>query len=467
MKVYVSYSHHDSEFAQRLATALMEAGIDVWIDRFKLQVGANIIETINKALAGADNIVVILSNSYTKSPWGSYEIGAFVVRETQTETRRVIPVLIEDCDVPLFLRELRYIDFRMGFDSPIKELIATLKTDVATKAVHPTPKQKEEGKLTSLDFQLRELRTHFDSGELSLFLGAGVSVEGGVPAWANLLRSLLASLFGKKLRGANKRDLSQRFAELFQKNFSPSALMIAQYLKNGLGNDFLETIRNALYPSDPKSCPLIDEIVELCRPQRNKQTLQSIVTFNFDNLLEENLTRSSIKHSPVYAEGQRPSRSELPVYHVHGFLPRQGPLTKDNDVVFSEDAYHSQFIDPFSWSNLTQLSHLNQYTCLFVGLSMTDPNLRRLLDVSMRRNPGRVANHYYFKKRYVVREVFSKTEKMEVEKELGQNPEDFVRLVHTMEEQDARNLGLNVIWVDTYEEIPVILKGIRVGQGAI
>ena len=43
------------------------------------------------------------------------------------------------------------------------------------------------------------------------------------------------------------------------------------------------------------------------------------------------------------------------------------------EVVFSEDAYHSQFMEPFSWSNLIQLNKLGQSTCLFVGLSLTDP----------------------------------------------------------------------------------------------
>jgi hypothetical protein len=61
-------------------------------------------------------------------------------------------------------------------------------------------------------------------------------------------------------------------------------------------------------------------------------------------------------------------------------------LHKENQIVFSEDSYHDQFVDPFSWSNLTQLNKFTQNTCLFIGLSMTDPNLRRLLDVAVRRD---------------------------------------------------------------------------------
>ncbi len=66
-------------------------------------------------------------------------------------------------------------------------------------------------------------------------------------------------------------------------------------------------------------------------------------------------------------------------------FPRSGKLTPENQIVFSKDAYHSQFIDSFSWSNLIQLNHLSQNVCVFLGVTLTDPNLRRLLDVSMRK----------------------------------------------------------------------------------
>src|SRR5262249_12487270 len=157
--------------------------------------------------------------------------------------------------------------------------------------------------------------------------------------------------------------------------------------------DFLSTLRVALYAAEAdrlrrrEESRLVSAIVELCRPQRSRETLRSIITFNFDDLLEQFLKEHSIRHRSIYAEGQKPSSHELPIYHVHGFLPERGDIAQDQEIVFSEDAYHTQFIDSFSWSNLVQLNHLNQHLCLFIGLSMTDPNLRRLLDISKRRNP--------------------------------------------------------------------------------
>jgi hypothetical protein len=244
-------------------------------------------------------------------------------------------------------------------------------------------------------------------------------------------------------------------AEAFQESFRPTALMVAQYLKNGLAKEFLPRLRAALYRNSTRESALVDAIVELCRPRRSRRALHSIVTFNFDDRIERALSAANVHFRSVFREGQRCGSDELPVYHVHGFLPEEGELSIDNEVVFSEDAYHSRFTEPFSWSNLIQLNHLNQNRCLFIGLSLTDPNLRRLLDAAMRKNPDRIRYHYVVKKRYTFSDVLQTTSASEREPIA---PADLITIAEALEEQDANNLGLTVIWVDEYSEIPSFLE---------
>ncbi len=252
----------------------------------------------------------------------------------------------------------------------------------------------------------------------------------------------------KRLSRDRSISLENVAPDEFQKRYGPSALVVGKYLKSNLGNDFLPELRDALYSENPTSCDIIDAIVELARPQRDGRPLESIITFNFDGLIEENLEQNNIRHRAISAEGMRNGSSELPIYHVHGFLPRKGRIGKQAEVVFSEDAYHSQFIDSFSWSNLIQLNKLSQNTCLLVGLSLTDPNLRRLLDVSNRKNPSRTLNHYIIKK---VPNFSSKTDTID-------------ELAFLLEEQDANELGLNVIWVEKFPEIAPLLQRIAEDQ---
>jgi len=455
-KVFISHAHQNKAFAKRLAEGLQSVGVDVWVDEFSLKVGDNLMEKINEGLSKCDYLIVIMSKAYFESSWSRHEFSAFAAREMAGKTNPILPVLIEDCDIPAFLQDRVYLDFRTSFDAPFQRLLSFFtgeekRPTTPTELAYIAQNQSD----SALSYQVARLREHLQRGEMTLFCGAGISLGAGVPAWSDLLLDLLTGMFGNQLPKAKKN-----FAELYQSHFSPSPLIMAQYLKNGLGNDFIEYVRTSLYRGTPTTSPLIDAIVELCRPQRARASLNSIVTFNFDDLLEQNLEKNHIHYHSVFAEGQRPQRSEIPICHVHGYLPRSGELTEDNDVVFSEDAYHSQFIDSFSWSNLVQLNHLSQNVCVFVGLSMTDPNLRRLLDVAMRKTPDRKANHYVFRKKCDRKRVGEVLSPKHGHSKKVADIADFARIVELLEDQDSRNLGLNVIWIDDYTEIPKILRRI-------
>lgn len=457
MRVFVSHSHHDREFVDRLAASLKEAGFDIWVDRGELRAGDNLVESLDEALRGSDAVIVVMSPNFVDSPWLSHELAAAASREFSEERRLIIPVLLADTEVPVFLRDRVYADFRGTFEEGFRTLVSGLRAKGRPPRRKPgaqvAPPERELDTET-LDLQLSRIRSEFDQGNLTLLCGAGISLAANVPSWTELLNTLLIDLFLQHARENKPEEL----AALYQKQFTPSPLMIAQYLKNGLGRDYLRRLREVLYKGNPTSTPLIDAIVELARPRRNRQPLHAIVTFNFDDLIEFNLEKHAVDHQCIFSEGQRPRVSELPVYHVHGFLPRSGTLSRDHAVVFSEDAYHSQFIDPFSWSNLVQLSHLGQSLCLFVGLSLTDPNLRRLLDVAMRKNPDRQLNHYIFKKRLVPKGHARAVRRQGSSTSAADPSTEMLRVAELLEEADAKNLGLNVIWVDDYGEIPLLLR---------
>ena len=460
MKVFISHAHQDKKFVNKLAEELKANNIDVWFDEFELKPGDNIIQMIENGIKECDYVIAVFSKSYSNSDWAKKELNAFAIKELSNKTNNILPILIEDCKLPIFLSDRLYLDFRNEFDKPFNKIIKFFNRQPSEKRESTPERIIFEQKLSSINYQVSILRDHFRKGELTLFCGAGISENAGVPCWNDLLKYLLSNLFIKKIENMDEAidGLEDKLAELYQKHFNTSPLMVAQYLKNGLGDDFLDYVRNGLYDFKPKSSELINVITELSRPQRSRESLNSIITFNFDDLIEQNFKSNHIKFRSIFKEGQRCLRSELPIYHVHGFLPRKEKLTPENEIVFSEDAYHSQFIDSFSWSNLIQLNHLNQNVCIFIGLSMTDPNLRRLLDVSMRKNPDREANHFVFKKRYDKKSIDKNIKVLGITDENRENANNFIKIAEFLEEQDSNNLGLNVIWIDDYSEIPKILN---------
>ena len=459
MKVFISHSHHDKPFARQLADVLVTAGITVWIDDLALSPGDNIIAKIEEGIRSSDVIIAVLSKNYVSSKWAMQELSMFSARALSEDSILMIPALIEDCDIPIFLRDRMYVDFRADFDTAVKKILAALSVDGTDVSIETDRAARaESGKRSSLELHAKTLSHHLHNGELSLVCGAGLSAAAGAPTWPVLLNELLSKLIRRQLLdGPSTAEDQRKLAELYQEYFSPSALVVAQYLKNGLGADFLESVRRTLYAESPNSSDLLKAVADLCRPQRSRNSLNSIITFNFDDLIEFNLERNHIKYCAIYAEGQKANRSELPIYHVHGYLPRTGHIDDENSIVFSEDAYHSQFIDPFSWSNMVQLNHFGQNVCLFVGLSMSDPNLRRLLDVAMRKNPDRKANHYVFKRRNDPSILSDRIAALSLTGDDAETAREFMAMSEILEEQDSHNLGLNTIWIDDYSEIPPFL----------
>lgn len=438
MNVYISYSHHDKKYADLIANSLREHGHKVWIDTWRLKAGDNLIEKINEGLKETEALIVIVSNNSLGSEWVRYEFSAIALGDISSEKRRIIPVLVDKVvSLPEYLSQYLFVDLTVDTEIGLQQILNALKSQTKRKKeVRPEKKREYDNAINVLSQELR-------AGRLTLICGAGVSVDAGIPSWDALLLNLLKRMISRISQGGSS-SFKNADPNEFQKRYGSSSLILGRYLKLNLGDDFLPELRDVLYAANPQSCEIIDAIVELARPQRNGEPLESIVTFNFDVLIEENLHNSNIRYKSIYTEDMRHRPTELPIYHVHGYLPRNGKIPKNADVVFSEDTYHSQFIEPFSWSNLVQLNKLNQNTCLFLGISLTDPNLRRLLDVANRKNSSNSLNHYIIKK----------------EPNLSNENDTIDKLELLLEEQDANGLGLNLLWVKDFKEITPLLRKI-------
>jgi len=443
MKVFISSSHQDKKYAALFVKALEEAGHEVWLDSMNFKAGDNLLKKIAAGVKSADALVLLISRNSAKSKWVMHEFSAFALNDISKREQRIIPVLIDNSPIPSYLSEYLYLDISSDTNSGIHRLVESLEPAniVESKVVSSIAQEEQEEE--ARDRKVSELAKALHGGRLTLVCGAGISVGAGVPSWNDLLLRLLGAMMSR-ISEDHSLSINSNDASRFHSRYAPSSLVVGKYLKNNLGKDFLKELRDSLYFSNPESCDVLEAIVDLSRPQRDGKPIDSIITFNFDGLLEENLDKQNIKYKAVYGEGVRDAPNELPIYHVHGYLPRKGKIPADMEIVFSEDAYHNQFIEPFSWSNLIQLNKLSQNTCLFIGLSLTDPNLRRLLDASTRKKPDKHLNHYFIKKTPAS----------------AKSKDTMDKLALLLDEQDANELGLRMIWVEDYSEVPSILRQI-------
>ena len=111
-KVFISYGSQDQELAASLAAVLTRRGFDVWVDLDRLSAGTSIIGAISTKIAEADLVLVLLSHDSVASPWCRMEYETALTQEIETGAKRVIPVILDDVDIPAALVSKKRIDLR-------------------------------------------------------------------------------------------------------------------------------------------------------------------------------------------------------------------------------------------------------------------------------------------------------------------------------------------------------------------
>lgn len=123
MPIFISYSHKDKLFVDHLATQLVRRNVNVWLDRWELSVGDSLVEKVQEAVDGASALLVILSKASVASEWCKKELSAGLLRELEEKRVVVMPVMLENCEVPVFARGKMFADFRVDFDAGLRAVV--------------------------------------------------------------------------------------------------------------------------------------------------------------------------------------------------------------------------------------------------------------------------------------------------------------------------------------------------------
>ena len=110
--IFLSHSHKDKDFVRKLAFDLRKAGAKVWFDEAELKVGDSLIEKISEGLEEMEYVGAVISESAINSKWVNQELRVALTDEMKLGRVKVLPFLVEDCDLPPFLKDKLYADFR-------------------------------------------------------------------------------------------------------------------------------------------------------------------------------------------------------------------------------------------------------------------------------------------------------------------------------------------------------------------
>jgi tetratricopeptide (TPR) repeat protein len=127
-QIFISYSHRDKEFVNRLASDLEKAKTSVWLDEKKIKVGDSISEKIEDGISKCDFFCLVISKHSVNSNWVEREYRtALNMQLSSNTTPKILPLLIEDVELPVLLKDIKYADFSRGYNSGLLELLHALK----------------------------------------------------------------------------------------------------------------------------------------------------------------------------------------------------------------------------------------------------------------------------------------------------------------------------------------------------
>jgi len=226
------------------------------------------------------------------------------------------------------------------------------------------------------------LKQSYAAGRCAVLVGAGASKGAGLPLWSELLTKMIDAAVAHRVidsaREAEYRSLVAR---------PDKFLMVASGLKENLRSHFDPFIEETFLAPKPKPTPLHQALVSL-----NK--LQFVVTTNYDTLLERAYRKldddvSVCSFTDTGEVQRRLSRREFFILKAHGDATKLG-----NKIILTDADYRNLLFNQRAYQSLLS-AMFTMFTIVFVGASMTDPEISLLLSyIADSFSPGAGPTHY-------------------------------------------------------------------------
>lgn len=334
-------------------------------DSLKNIYGSNFI-VYNVSIGNKEYIFVILKN------YNLYEL-LFVISEIRKVYKDVIYVLTLKKVDELSIDDVNILDIYDILDklSEFPELKIEFKEElILTNTINEDNFIKDYlGE--RFNWLIKEYVNNISKYKTTLFLGSGVSSEYGIPKWDELFKKVLSHY----VDGNNKKNISnicnidimQKY-ELLDSFDTHLIKRLDMHIKN-------ELYRNIHFSLDKDTTLL--SIVNIL----NDNLINRIITYNYDDILER-LLIDKIKCCPIYIRNINLKRDEYPIYHVHGYIPKDDKIRFNNQIVLSHSDYIECYQKENNWRVSVQIEAMTHDICVFIGNSLTDVYERSLLSLT-------------------------------------------------------------------------------------
>jgi len=147
LSVFLSHSSRDKRFVRSLAGYLGKHGIRTWLDEADLLAGESLVDRLANSVMQTHLLLAVLSKHSVASSWVRKELALATHKEVDGRTVSIVPILKDDCEIPAFLGDKLYLDFRTAHlrrknEPVLLDTLMKLAAGQANKRLQPTRKAR-------------------------------------------------------------------------------------------------------------------------------------------------------------------------------------------------------------------------------------------------------------------------------------------------------------------------------------
>lgn len=113
--IFLSYKSDDAEWVGQLGLDLQKRGVKVWLDKNELRPGDLFPEALSSAMKSSRCVGLVISSNTMKSGWVRAEYNR-ALSLSASGNLQLIPILRAGDDLPDFLKDRHFVDFRSDTD---------------------------------------------------------------------------------------------------------------------------------------------------------------------------------------------------------------------------------------------------------------------------------------------------------------------------------------------------------------
>ena len=118
---FVSYSSANKEWVRKTFVPILErAGLKVCDYYRDFDVGAPIVMEMERAILESRKTIPVLTPTYLNSGWTEFESLMLQTTDAANRNRRFLPVILEECELPLRIKYMNCINFANPDDIDIE-----------------------------------------------------------------------------------------------------------------------------------------------------------------------------------------------------------------------------------------------------------------------------------------------------------------------------------------------------------